>query len=348
MDHLGVCRKCHGISIEHPEFGPQKARLANSDCVFFWSVYTESDHFLYSLGHYTNSQLHKRKFIKGETKESTPFFEDYFGKWKWGRLTFEAVVLKEQKFRRVKDCYRFTDSHKDPYGYYLIASQGYFLQEISTIPGLNATQQISNVEADSPLAKFYCMRTCLAGEYYDLEATYCRKCDIGCSNCDSFDTCNVCIPGWNKIQKPEHHTHKIEHSSQEEARRAEGKRVLKPGMCLQGCQLGFFTVPFKGTCKECQKNCLKCSHKMVKHRYGGEENTNKTIVELFEGYCIECRPKNNKNIKVYTEIPTGRCVESCEARGQFATTINYEIEQINSAEKKIDICVTCESLRCKK
>ena len=256
--------------------------------------------------------------------------------------------MKEQKIGRIKDCYRFTDSHKDPFGYYLIASQGYYLQEISTIPGLNATKQIANVEPNSPLAKYYCMRTCKAGEYYDFESTYCRKCDIGCSSCTSFETCDICLPGWNLIENPKYLTHKIEYRSQEETQRAEGKRELKPGMCLQGCQLGFFAVPFKGHCKECNKNCLKCNQKMVKHRYGGEETNNKTMAELFEGYCVQCRPRNEKMVRIYTEIPTGRCLESCTARGQFATSINYEIEQINTAKKKINICVTCQSLRCKK
>ena len=342
LDPLGICRKCDRIGVE-------KATLVPSDCVFFYtSRYIDYDFFVYSVGTYSQDQLSEKKYTKGETSTSIPFYETLFGPFSWVRLTYEAVILKEQKIRRIKDCYRFTDSHKDPYGYYLIATQGYYLQEINTIPGLNASKQIANVEPDSPLAKFYCMRTCEAGKYYDFEATYCRKCDIGCSSCTSFETCDVCIPGWNQIQNPNYSTHKIEYRSEEETQKAEGKRVLKPGMCLQGCQLGFFTVPFSGHCQECNKNCLKCSHKMVKHRYGGEENSNKTIDELFEGYCLKCRPLNDKKVKVYTEIPTGRCVESCEGRGQFPATVDYEIDLINTEEKKIEICVTCATLRCKK
>ena len=341
LDPLGICRNCYKIDIE-------RGSLTPSDCVLFWIRYMDYDFFVYSIGTYTENQLSQRKFVKGETESEKPFYEDLFGEYNWIRLEFEPVILREQKMRRPKDCYRFVESHKDPFGYYMTAIQGYYLQEISTIPGLNATKQIANVEPNSPLVKYYCMRTCKAGEYYDFESTYCRKCDIGCSSCTSFETCDVCIPGWKKIMSPKYSTHKIEYRSQEETKRAEGKRVLKPGMCLQGCQLGFFTVPFSGHCKECNKNCLKCHQKMVNHRYGGEENSIKTTSELFEGYCVECRSHNDLRQTVYTEIPTGRCLESCTARGQFATSIDYEIEQINSAAKKINICVTCHSLRCKK
>lgn len=126
---------------------------------------------------------------------------------------------------------------------------------------------------------YFCTANCSLGYYYNSSSTSCLRCDFGCSECKELDVCDICIPGFRKIN------HK----------------------CYKGCPDGYYEILFKGECSKCSSGCKKCrSDLKLKRRYDEKEVTN----GVYQGMCFECESG-------YIDIESGKCQSDCAGENKI-------------------------------
>ena len=197
----------------------------------------------------------------------------------------------------IKQCYFLklnnnTDSH-----YRLLPAEGFYLERIENDPTGQAQVQVGLFGEKTELNTYYCRKSCPQGYYYDFNGISCRRCGFGCSECERFEECDSCIPGFRKYTKPQHSSHAVNES------------VFS--QCQLGCQDGFYLKSFEGTCEECDEDCSHCVDSLfvLKDSFVRGVSPN--------SYCLRCSDKSNSPIKkTIINITTGKCQISCDSKAK--------------------------------
>ena len=318
---LGICQYCHSRS---------------SDCLLYGAEFALFDQYIYNLAEFNYKEINKsyrykdyatlhpwnkiwRKFSsKGIRMNEMLGGRDFnevggsflgINNYEWLFRSVETGDLmtnelgnlffyRNQSRMLSNKCY---DIHNNNSGYSVSAKAEYSLANAKD-SGYDISKQKEEIRV-GPLTELLCVKPCLVGYFYEFESISCRKCNMGCGVCASFDECETCNPGYNKIQNTRDH----------QDLQVEGFPV---GMCRPGCQPGFYPVRFKGNCRECQKTCLICRDKInievARSKEKGIEN---------DIYCIQCREKNDEGRLLYSDLLTGECVDRCEGFSKFALNI---------------------------
>ena len=288
-NHFGVCHSCF-----------QKS----SDCVLFGNFFRGHDSFTLIATRYTRENANKIEYYKDYRTRSYHNFislgfifdlnqgnllnsyDDYFT-WKFqnSQLTIPCYVLRRDR--------------NNDYDYVVDVKAEYTLAKASKYPQYNISQQISEIY-NGTLTMVVCIKECEVGYFYEFKSLSCRKCNIGCGVCSSFEECEECIPGYNKVKDS------VSHKDIQ-----EGYPV---GFCRPGCQPGFYSKSFDGTCVECPADCLSCRDKS---RTELENSLVKGIKN--QVYCIQCREKDSDGLNLYSDHSTGECVNRCDESMGFFT-----------------------------
>ena len=172
----------------------------------------------------------------------------------------------------------------------------------------NQTQSQVGLYGDgTDLNTYYCRKKCPQGYFYDFDSISCRQCGYGCAECEKFEECQSCVPGFRKFSSPEHSTHPVDKSAFSQ--------------CQLGCQDGFYMKSFKGTCGECDQDCALCVDSLfvLKDAYIRGVSP--------PSYCLSCIQNGaKKDQKKMINITTGKCQETCssEANQKQAAIMGYE------------------------
>ena len=216
-DEWNLCRRCPFFT----KFG-SGIQYYPSDCLHFVEYHwVQPLMFTYSLNEYNHSLLDKKMFYKGFTGE-----EGYYKILLGQRKNQDGVIIRPvmsffdwdgQNFITerntdgfLKSCYRPAPGKLDLKNYKVLASSGYYLELISEDPTGQAQKQVGLYGNNTDLNTFYCRKTCSQGYYYDFDSTSCRRCYFGCSDCQSYKKCDLCIPGFKKVVEPKFTSHKVE------------------------------------------------------------------------------------------------------------------------------------------
>ena len=194
-------------------------------------------------------------------------------------------------------CYILKSDPSNAYNYLVSVKAEYSLAKASKYPQYNISKQVYEISNGS-LTDFVCIKECEVGHFYEFESLSCRKCNLGCGVCSSFEECEECIPGYNKKQISQHH--------------GDIQEDYPVGFCRPGCQPGFYPVQFNGRCVECPANCRSCRDKKGMEVTRSQELGIENMV-----YCNQCRDKSFEDKILYSELATGECVHRCEGFGTY-------------------------------
>ena len=303
---FGVCQYCHFPSSDCLLFGADVPETYNFDV--FGYHYGQKDIYYkdYRIPSIFNVENVEQLFIYGERNLMT--------------IMDELFVWRYQNKLLSVQCYALREDSSNPEDYLVSARGDYTLVKAKNHP-YNISKQISEI-GNGSLTELVCIKQCLVGEFYEFESISCRKCNLGCGVCKSFENCTRCIPEFNKIQDSKSHKD-IQ----------EGYPV---GFCRPGCQPGFHPIRFNGECRECPETCLNCRDKTNKELIRSKETGIDNDI-----YCMKCREKDLSKNTLYVNLSTGECTTECKGFGVFADRLNLSNQKSNHF-----ICGKCFDPHC--
>ena len=305
----GICSQCYGDS---------------SDCLLFTSNFAETDQYTINLYNYSQKEENDTVFYKDYRTESFNGFTKMVYLFEKKNLTnyFNSVFLwRFQRAGLSLECYILNTDRNNGSNYMVDVRGDYSLVRAKDFPQYNISKQRREIKNGS-LTDLVCIKECDVGYFYEFESLSCRKCNLGCGICEKFDNCSKCIPGYNKIKES------VSHKDIQED--------FPVGFCRSGCQPGFHPERFKGTCRECPADCLRCRDKQ-----GFEVNKSLELGISNTMYCIQCRDKNSKGEPLYSGTMTGECVNKCQGFGTFVKEVTSE-----KTKKTYRTCGRCFDLNC--
>ena len=291
-NYFGVCQFCHSWS---------------SDCLLFAASFSLTDRYTlpaYNYSYDTYNQTVPYKDYRLKTLNGWASYKDYMTSKTKNLALYPdfKFVWKFQKKSLSRECYSVEIDESDPFNYLVSTRAEYTLVKVGEAHPYNISQQKEEI-FNGTLSEVMCIKGCRVGFFYEFESISCRKCNMGCGVCTSFQNCSECIPGFSEILPTEHHID------------MQDDRPV--GTCIAGCQPGFYARNYNGTCRECPHYCLRCRDKRVL-----ELNRSLELNITNDIYCIQCRPKDDKGKPLYANLTTGECVTRCEGFGTFAKSQN--------------------------
>ena len=331
-DYFGVCRKC--LTEDAPY-------VAN--CFFFTpSTLIKEDYTMnienYEATLFTTQFPYKGHSGSDENNRGLTYESIHFSDRNWSGVTKYPVSLaprsmisvwKHQKTPGSELCYSLDSDPSDMEGYVALPARGFRLEPMENFPWIDTSKQ-KDKYPNGTLSREICVKDCPVGTYFDFGSLSCRKCAIGCADCDFFSQCKVCIPGYLEVKVP---------------KMRELDEGVEPGSCMVGCQSGFYRKRFNGECLECPKGCEVCRDRseaeLLKITKSESEELGST------GFCLICsRGSDGKQSRLVDEV-TGRCIESCSKEGQLITT--RRTDRFSDAPNfEYQICSRCFYPKCKR
>ena len=242
--------------------------------------------------------------------KDTNTIDQYISEFEFNTISAGAIdnmfLFRHQNKLLSKQCYELQRMFLRP-NTYSVSARGEYSLANANKTGYNITSQISEIR-NGTLERVVCVKSCEIGYFYEFESISCRKCNLGCGVCKSFDNCEDCIPGFNKIKAT------VDHLDMQ----VGGYPV---GLCRPGRQPGFYPKRFDGKCTERPKSCRVCRDKVNKEV---EKSKEKGIEDLI--YCIQCREKDESGAQLYADLLTGECVKECEGFGFFTKNVTSSTE----------------------
>ena len=328
LDHFGMCRRCKKVKYRDDTF-----EYYPSDCLL-WLNFEDlllEDTSTYNYFEYTEEKYDQDFHYKG-MKGNEHHYKDLFWEKKisedLGYKYFGSTVAFTQKTliremrapKLLKQCYFTIRNLKKSPDYDLLPAEGYYLDFLENDPTGQAMSQRGIYGDKTLLNTYYCRKNCPQGYFYDFDSISCRRCGFGCAECQKFSECDSCEPGFTKYSRARFSTHRVDH--------------LDVSQCHIGCQDGFYLKGFKGTCHECDEDCLECVDSLfiLKENYD-----NKTSPKSF---CIKCASNkqgsgSGKGLIINAE--TGQCEKSCEG----SPGLRLKNKTI-FGNRRVELCYRCQ------
>ena len=352
LDRFGICRNC-------PSLVKIKQKWGSSDC-FFFNVELKEDHYLAHIYNYTaqgnskNAKNPEEKYvkIKGVNQDNKNeqritydllFFSnqdiDVNQNLKFIETEFSisrdidegnTQIWKGQGLPGKTDCYLLQDDPKNSSSYIVYAKRGYTLEPMQKYVSVADFSLQQEKYPTGPLNSLVCVKSCPMGQYYDFESLSCRQCSLGCSTCTKPDECELCSPGLSKVKESEHHKEDM---------------IAKIGICLKGCQNGFFKKRYDGACNECNKHCLVCRDRSILEKKLLTANRSEEVVggSETEGFCLICIPVGPSGEVMFADAVSGLCVSECEDPGMIL--MNRKTSSLRSI-REYTVCERCHDPNC--
>ena len=244
---------------------------------------------------------------------------------------------------RVKDCYQRTSLFGSFQKYQLTGRRGYSLKLMHRYPQYDFSSQKSHHKPGNnssppsqnkdPLDRYFCFKNCPVGHFYDFESISCRRCYLGCADCEIMSKCKLCIPGWRPYMEPKNHPESFKKSMM--------------GNCVEGCQIHFYSKSFNGDCEECPKLCDFCIDRKSRlnktvGRTERELRDNQRLNRLTGGFCLRCEKVDEKKRPLYADLKFGECVTECGEKGRFKVKLKSEDGEL------VNACAYCLDEKCLK
>ena len=307
---FGVCHACVFLS---------------SDCLLFIKEFAESYNFdIYGYESSKANQTVIYKDFRIRSLQGKTTTEQIFETLQSNLVSFhnDFTMWRYQNKPLSVPCYQLRGDYSNKFDY-IVSARGEYTLVNASRQGYDISKQVAEI-GNGSLTELVCIKPCPVGEFYEFESLSCRKCNLGCGVCKSFENCTRCIPGFNKIQDSKSHKD-IQ----------EGYPV---GFCRPGCQPGFHPIRFNGECRECTPECLVCRDKTAKEMFLSAEIGIKNKI-----YCTRCRGKVSDGGKVlYANLSTGECVDHCEGFGVFKDRLNSS----TTDQKDFLVCGRCFDPNC--
>ena len=251
-DPFGLCRKCQTPSGEY-----------SSNCLFFINYRLVKEDYSFNIQNFTVDKLDQAIPFKGhkslmielpEQLESTSDYRiNYKSLYFWDRVSgifiklgteksSLAIVWQGQEESGSELCYKLSSTLKTEEGYKVQPARNYRLGPMEDYPWFDVSQQKKKYPGGA-LQSTICFKTCPVGYYYDFESISCRRCGIGCAECQRREFCKMCIPGYSMVKEPKFRPLSLD---------------IQLNTCVVGCQEGFYLKRFDGECLECPKGCELC------------------------------------------------------------------------------------------
>ena len=317
LDNFGICRRCKMIGIP--------SRYYPSDCLLwigFYGLFLE-DTSTYNYLDYSVDKYSKVVVYKGMTGEEKLYDQLFLSPQRKGFIndftafSFKIIIRTAGAPKLLKQCYFLMQDVGESPKYSLLPAEGFYLDLIENDPTGQAETQRGLYGDNTPLNTFYCRKSCPQGYFYDFNSISCRRCGYGCSECKKFEECDSCVPGLNIYTEPKYKIH------------PHNNAAIK--QCRVGCQEGFYTKSFKGTCHECDQDCEECVDSLFALK---EKFVNGSTPE---SYCLRCwQPQSPQNPRIYVNLSTGVCQDQCPngARSKEAALVG---------KKKSIYCYICKT-----
>ena len=320
LNSFGICHYCYSKT---------------SDCLLFEKDFALFDQNTFDYLNYNYKAIDTVIFSKGykATRGSSDIarsFRELFDDRGTDHLpslsTVENLVTRKyQKTFLHQKCFdlQFLGNNR---GYTVSTKAEYTMKQVSRY-STKLVEELST-KYNGTLQSVVCVKQCEIGWFYDQTSLSCRKCNLGCGVCTSLSNCTRCVPGYNPVKKSSFH---------------QDMRLKYPvGFCRPGCQPGFYPERFKGTCRECPKDCKVCRDKIKQEKF-----ESLSVGVTSEIYCIQCREKNEAGDVLYSNISTGECVTGCSGFGMFTknVTVSSASSDQNASYLACGRChgETCES-----
>ena len=345
-DPFGICRAC----LPENNNAYEKTNK-NSDCLLFATRMITIDDYTFNIQNYTAEKYDLKTPFKGYYLEANKYinyiddqeFMTYKNKYfrATGR-TFSSVagnnwtlasIWRGQKLPGSELCYQISNSLASDSGYSVQPSKGFRLEPMEKYPWFEVAKQQQKFPIGA-LNSTVCVKSCPVGKYYDFGSLSCRSCSIGCAECHQAGKCDICIPGFSKVQKPKF--------------RALDEELIV-GECEPGCQKGFYRQRFNGTCKECPNNCKLCRDRSSKELKMLSEKDREELGGV--GFCLICDRRKSDGFSMIADYTTGRCIEQCTGPGRM--TLSKRTDRFGHRGEEgeggfeYQVCEVCRSQGCK-